>query len=751
MNSTGERLIGAYRRLSPTTKAIALIVLVVLLANGMYVFGLANGDPISWTAGISHHLCRLTCGRPAIDPNVGFVTQTLGHEAAMDILHGHFPWWTYTQGLGQPLAGEMQSGALFPLTLLFAFPAGLLWFHISLEVIAGVSTYFLARRLSLPVFFATFGGILFALNGTYAWLGNSVLNPVAFLPMAILGVEMVYDSASSAKNRGWYILAIALALSLYAGFPEVAYIDGLFVVGWAVVRFFNVPRLQRFRAARRVVLGGAMGVVLALPILVPFYDDLKVGFIGSHTSAVDGALGLPHFALPTFFDPYVYGPIFSDTRVNAMWGGIGGYFGASVCALALLGLFGSKQRPLRIFLGAWTLVAMAGTFNFLDFHKLWNLIPVVSRSSFERYSTPGCELAIIVLAAFGLYDFTQSVRAKRLLTTTTAVMVLVIVWCAYEARSYQSTVAFASRDIHIAYLGLQALPFISLFFLLVFGRLHRFSYTPFLLALVVVVESLLLFFVPQAEAPKQITVDYSPITFLQKNLDQERFMDFEVLYPNWGTYFGINELSDIDLPFPKAFKNFIETNLLPGLTPGNQFVAKGGRPGVPIFEHAVLNHFKQYEDASVKYLLMPSSVSLLPGLAKKGVTQVFHDSLATIYEMPQPRTFFSTPSSCTVTSSSDNKATLNCTTATTLLRTELSMKGWKAFVNGNEVPITTVHRVYQEVSVPSGHSTVTYAFSPPHERDALIVGFLGGLFLIGSLVNERRRFIPTRRPPPPHS
>jgi hypothetical protein len=42
---------------------------------------------------------------------------------------------------------------------------------------------------------------------------------------------------------------------------------------------------------------------------------------------------------------------------------------------------------------------------------------------------------------------------------------------------------------------------------------------------------------------------------------------------------------------------------------------------------------------------------------------------------------------------------------------------------------------------------VTYSFSPPHERDALIVGFLGGLFLIGSFVNERRQFIPTRRRP----
>jgi ABC-type xylose transport system permease subunit len=46
-----------------------------------------------------------------------------------------------------------------------------------LEVIAGISTYFLARRLSLPVFFATVAGMLFALNGTFAWLGNAVLNP----------------------------------------------------------------------------------------------------------------------------------------------------------------------------------------------------------------------------------------------------------------------------------------------------------------------------------------------------------------------------------------------------------------------------------------------------------------------------------------------------------------------------------------------------------------------------------------------
>ena len=90
----------------------------------MFVLGLANNDPISWTAGISHELCHVTCGRPMIDPNVGFITQAIGHQSAIDLLHGHLPWWNYYEGLGQPLVGEMQSAAFFPLTLLFALSVG---------------------------------------------------------------------------------------------------------------------------------------------------------------------------------------------------------------------------------------------------------------------------------------------------------------------------------------------------------------------------------------------------------------------------------------------------------------------------------------------------------------------------------------------------------------------------------------------------------------------------------------------------
>ncbi|MHB8379891.1 MAG: hypothetical protein ACYDB2_08240 [Acidimicrobiales bacterium] len=742
---TRERVADFYRRLPSWSLPVGLIVLTVLAGNAIYVLGLGNNDPISWTAGISQHLCRLVCGRQAIDPNVGFITQSLGHQAATDLLHGHVPWWNYFEGLGQPLAGEMQSAALFPLTLLFGLSSGLVWFHVSLEVIAGISTYFLARRLSMPIFMATVAGMLFALNGTYAWLGNAVLNPVAFLPMLLLGIEMIIDSAPSSSKRGWYIAAIALALSMYAGFPEVAYFDGLFAATWAIVRLFSVPGEQRLRVLRRLGLGGLVGLVLSLPILVPFYDFMKVAFVGGHTASVDGVVRLPTEAISAFFDPYVFGTIFNSTNVNSVWGEIGGYFGASICAVAIVGLFGSRHRTLRVFLAVWTFVGLAGAMDFLHFRVLWNLIPLVSTASFPRYIMPSCELAIVILAGFGLVDFTQSTRAQRLLTSATALMVFVVLWCANEARPYNKGVIL-SHKARIILIGLDLIPFIALAALLVVGRFYKARVTPLLIALVVVGEALLLFIVPTVGSPKEINVDYAPIHYLQQNEHQYRFVDFAVLYPNWGTEFGLNSLSSIDLPYPRTFKNFIEQNLYPGLTPGNQFVIKGGLQGVENQEAEVAKHFRAYEDASVKYLLIPIQVVLSPALTKLGVTKVFSGTLASVYQLPHPRGLFSTSSSsCTVSSTNDNVATVNCSTSgATLLRTELSMNGWKATVNGKAATIITVDGVYQQIALPKGHSVVEYSFFPPHERYALLAGFLAGLFLIGSFVNERVGFI-TRR------
>lgn len=740
-----ERLETVARRLPEWSIPLVLIVVVVLAGNAMYVLRLANDNPISWTAGISHTLCRVTCGRPAIDPNVGFVTQPLGHLAAMDILHGHLPFWNSFEGLGQPLLGEMQSAALFPLTLLFAFSSGLLWFHVVLEVIAGISTYFLARRLSMPVFIATTAAMVFSLNGTYAWLGNAVLNPVAFLPMLLLGIEMVVDSAPRAAQRGWYVAAIALALSLYAGFPEVAYIDGLFCLAWAIVRLAAVHRTQRLRVLRRLGAGGAVGLLLSLPVLVPFYDFLKVAYVGSHAAGLDAMSRLPSYALSMFFDPYVYGTIFSNPNVAMAWAGIGGYLTTTTLVLAVVGLFGARHRALRVLLAAWTVLGLAGALDVAHVRVLWNVIPLVSSSSFPRYVMPSCEIAVCVLAGLGFADLIARARSRRLLLTGTVVTTLLVAYCALAARAHNRGVVLTHKD-RIIQIGLDLLPFVALAAVLAIALValtSRWRVAPWLLAVLVAGEAVVLFFVPTAESPKQITVDTAPIAYLQSHQGEGRFLDLAVLYPNWGTYFDLYELSAIDLPFPKAYKDYIEDRLYPGLTPGNQFTVKGGMAGIVALEDQVVRHFSAYEAAGVKYLLMNTRVPIDPRLTRLGVRPVFSDAegLATIYAMPHPRAFLSTAGACTITSADPDHATLDCPHATTLTRLELSMKGWSATVNGTSVPITTTGGVYQSVAVPAGTSSVEFRFFPPHEHLGLAAGLVGLLVLLGTYLDERRRIV----------
>ncbi len=726
-----------------------LVIFAVFIGNGLYLIGESNSNTISWTANISTIICHVTCGRPMIDPNVGFITQPMGHLAAMDLLHGHLPWWNYFEGLGQPLVGEMQAAALFPLTLLFALPAGLLFFHMSLEIIAGLSAYFLAKRLGLPLIFATTAGILFALNGTYAWLGNAVLNPVAFLPMLLLGIEMIYDSTQTKNNKGWYLCAIAIALAFYSGFPEVAYFNGLFALGWALVRLFSVPRDSRRLALGRLGIGGGIGVALSLPVLVPFADFTKVANLGHHTAAIDGTAHISIHAVQMFFDPYVYGTLFSNLNVASVWGGIGGYFTASVGALALLGLFGRSHRPLRIYLFAWTLIGLFGAWNFLHLRKVWNLIPLIQNVSFGRYIMASCELSMILLAAFGLMDLATSDRAKRLFSVTTLVMLLGLVWIVLAARTLNRGVVIGGHRERLIFAFLAAIPFLAIFALLVLGRFTKKKWTPALVALVLIVESLLIFGVPSGESAKYVTVDTAPIAFLQTHEGQDRFLDLAVLTPNWGSQYDLNALNAIDLPFPGKFSQLIETQLYPGLTPSNQFVIHDGLTGLNAQQSELIDHFKAYEGASVKYLMYPTALPLMSGLTTLGVTKVFSDAKATIYELPSPRPFISTTSpSCTVTSPNVNEATVNCPNGgSTLIRTELAMAGWKAYVNGKAVTMKTSDGAYQAVPVPKGTSTVTFSFLPPHEKYAVLIGLLAGLFLIATWVFERR-FLPRRQSSP---
>ena len=185
-----------------------------------------------------------------------------------------------------PLAGETQAAALFPPTLLTAVSNGQLYEHILLELIAGICTYLLLMRIRVALPAAVAGGIAFALCGKFAWFADATVNPLPFLPMLLLGIEWAVAATRTRRPGGWRLIAVAGALAVYAGFPEVAYINTLMAVFWVAWRCgcLGRPLLRPFLT--KIVLGGVAGTLLAAPMLVAMGTYLTHADLGAHTGTI---------------------------------------------------------------------------------------------------------------------------------------------------------------------------------------------------------------------------------------------------------------------------------------------------------------------------------------------------------------------------------------------------------------------------------------------------------------------------------
>ena len=403
----------------------------------------------------------------------------------------------------------------------------------------------------------------------------------------------------------------------------------------------------------------------------------------------------------------------------------------------MAGLFGRRHRPLRIFLLAWIVLGFTGSIDLFGLRRAWNIIPLVNDAGFWRYIPTSIELAAIVLAILGLSDAVESARARWRIAGSAIVTAGVLVVLATTASSVNRGVVM-SGGLRAFHAVLDAIPFASLALLVVAIMLLRGRWRTSFVAVVIAGESVLLFAAPMVVAPSSMTINLAPVHFLQANLGQYRYMDIAVLYPNWGSEYGVSSLATNDLPMPLSFVNYVQDSLFPGIQPPNAFSAHAAYSQI-ITEQQIASHLQAYEDASVKYLLTRTRTRLAPQLAAVGVKKVWSDLSVTIYSLPDPRPFFSTASSsCTVSSASTSGATVNCPAgASTLLRSEQSMKGWTATVNGRPAAITTVDTVYQQIKVPQGTSTVEFSFLPPHEFVGVLVGLAALLALIAALIDER--------------
>lgn len=736
----------------PDTRAILAITAAVMLANILYISGVFDPNPL-WTLNGLGRVSSpgLLGGLSTIDPNNGITSQALGHRAVLDWLHGQLPWWNPYEGTGAPLAGEMAGAALLPFTIFTLFANGQLYEHILFELLAGVGTYLLLRRLPVSRWASTVAGIVFALNGTFAWFAHAPVNPVPFLPFILLGIETAFSASSVGRRGGWWLIAVAGALSVYAGFPETTYIDALLVMLWFAWRCGCADR-QRLRAfATKVVFGTIVAVLLAAPILVAFVDYTAHGYT-VHQNGAFAHFYLPHAALPQLLLPYVYGPIFGFTdptgTLTAIWDSVGGYLSTSLLFFGLLGLVSPGRRALRVILLAWIVLAMARIYGEPPgLRDVLGVLPDMSNVAFLRYSGPAVELAVVVVAALGMDSLTaQGARLERVLAVM-FVSIAAVAEAAVGAVALDHRLSSSDHRVYSRVSVVWAVAVLAACVLAVILRSPRARRR--VVASVVVIDAFVLFVVPELSAPRHVTVDKAPIAFLQRHLGLSRVATLGPLEANYGSYFGLRAVNVSDAIVPSLFATYVEKHLDPAVIP-LIFVGTGAgqAPGTPSPAQELVSNLNSYRAAGVRYVLAPAGQEL--PLGPNTFSIVLRSPTTLIYQLAGAKPYFTAANpTCRVRAQSGQSVNVSCSTSTTLIRRETYMPGWSATVDGHVREVRPYDGVFQAITVGPGTHRVTFAFTPQHIDWALLAFGVGCLYLLAAPLLARTHVRKIARDPLP--
>ena len=706
--------------------ALTVITLVVLAGNIVFVSGLRDPNPLLQYSGLATSISgRLAQGGYTIDNNIAFTTQTLGKAAASQLLHGHMPYWNHYEGLGTPLIGEMQSAALLPTTLLLALPNGVLLEHMVLEVVAGYFTYLFIKRLGLRFKVAVLAAVMFSLNGTFAWIANAAFNPIAFLPMMLFGVEAFF--IENAKTRSWLWLPVGLALSLYAGFPETAFLDALLVVLWALARLWQswskTTRWQVIRLCSSFILG----VLLATPVLVPFADYLLHADVGQHSAAF-AYTSLSFMSLPVHIFPYVYGTIGNAIPATSTWDGIGGYISITVAFLAVIGLFSRMNIKIKVLVALWIVACGLKAFGFRPAEDIWNLIPTIKNAAFYRYCIPSVYFACTLLAAYGLQDVLGRTMSRTRLLCAYAVFGIVFVFMVLLVGHYWHLLAAVPGHKYFAVvwsLWWAATMALLLAAAIVVVKSKYIYQTIFLL---VSADVALMFLIPTLSTPT-VAIDMAPVRYLQSNLGTSRFYTLGPIQPNYGSYFNIAEVNTNDLPAPKAWTGYLTKNL--DTNTGSILftgVDRANASGPSAFDEFLRNE-KNFEYIATKYLVTTHDQLSNNQTTAAELTKKYSNKAVDIYQLPNVAPYYQATGGCSIKDESINAAMVNCNSNGSIIRKELYMPGWSVTANGKLVALHEHNATFQSLDLKKGTYNLKFTFSSPYSLYSWLV-FAAALFFV---------------------
>ena len=318
---------------------------------------------------------------------------------------GILPLWNPYNGLGLPLAFNIQSGPLsLPALISYLLPVG---FAYTVQVvvrlvIAGTGALFLGRAMRLGTVAATFAATVFELSGAFTgWLGWVMGDTLCWLGWVLAAAVLLVRGEH--PRRSVALLAVSLAFAVYAGHPESVAIL-LLTVGLVMVTLLATRALQT-RSLRsvlwpvaRVAVAAAVGLALAAPLLLP---GLQV-IAGSNRLASIGYQGLPVVTSVNLAFAGFYG---FPTANSVYFGPLNYYETAAYVGLIVLVLAGlavlSRWREAEVKALTITTAVLLAIVYVGPVARFLGSLPGADLDTWSRALIP-IDLLLAVLGGFGL-------------------------------------------------------------------------------------------------------------------------------------------------------------------------------------------------------------------------------------------------------------------------------------------------------------------------------------------------------------
>ena len=718
---------------------------------------------------------------------------------------GEVPLWNPYAAAGAPHLANIQSAPLDPLLVpVHAFGTIRAW-DLSLLLayaLALVFAFVLGRVLGLGALGTVVCSVGFGLSGFVFVFGNNHwARPYLYIPVLLTGIEW---GLAGRRLRGWLVTSVGVALLTLAGMPEVTAVVAIVAGAYLLARLaFVAGWSQRLTLVGCWASASAVGLLVAMPALLPFFEYLSVAYTKHGADAGSAQRRLEFGRLINLGAPFLGGyPVSIDESVNSKsvdWTGM------SVIVLAVIGFAGGRRttRPAQ-----WAALAgvavMAGMIYDLTYLNWTAHLPGIERVAFIRFGHPALVMMLVVLAGFGVRRIADGAvdlrRAAALIAGV--VTVLALSWFSGREAIADAGPAHNTRWILLAAAGATAIVVLAIVTALK-PTLGRFTGV----VGVVVVCAEVLTLAPTDIYPERTNSFAEPawLTLIREQSDplptDRYYGDAAKLAPSTATALLLQDVRVVDAVVVKRYWNLIQGFVEPEFT-GTHF-GRGHRTrprveGNPVADllgiryHLTDRPLDPTELATGTRLLgvagstyvYERETRLPRAFTVRSVTVVAdepaaHDALArlgtsqpdgmVLLDRWDPRTLavvevsrddatalgvLTDGSTCeaataTITNYEAHRVDIEVEAACAqlLVLSDTYYPGWKASVNGERVDILPANISFRSVVVPTGRSTVTFEFTSRSFGVGWLLSLIGLIILFGVPLGSwiRRRQSPDSR------